>query len=57
MIRGVQLAELTAISIPRRLKLSDSSAACMPVMIVPMPPMIANIIPIVFCMLLKEIVK
>lgn len=47
-ITGVQLAVLTAISIPKTLKLSESSMACMPKIIVPTAPSIAKIIPNVF---------
>ena len=45
MIRGVQFAELTAMSNPKKLKLSESSAACTPVMTAPIRPNMVRILP------------
>ncbi|SDG96199.1 hypothetical protein SAMN04488027_11282 [Psychroflexus sediminis] len=45
MITGVQLAELTATSKPKRLKLSEFSKARMPNTMVPSIPAIIKIVP------------
>ena len=47
-ITGVQFAELTAISNPKKLKLSELLNACIPKIISPIIPKINSIIPAIF---------
>lgn len=51
IINGVHVALLTIISIPNKLKPSESCMACMPKTIVPIRPKIKRINPVAFIMI------